>query len=58
MKKLISFKTLKSICVFEDASFIIKDGREQYYNKPTCAYKGGCDKFCNSKNCPIWRKLK
>jgi hypothetical protein len=58
MKKPISFKKLKLICVFEDASFIIKDGIEQYYNKSTCTYKDAGNKFCCSKNCPIWKGLK
>jgi hypothetical protein len=58
MKKLISFKQLRIICMYEGSSFIIKDGIEQYYNKPTCTYKSSGDKFCNSKNCPIWKGLK
>ena len=48
MKKLISFKTLKSICAFE------------YPNQP---YISDCDHHANSegkpccaKNCPVWKK--
>ena len=44
MKKLISFKVLKSICAYEFNSF--------------CEHKDGGDLKCNSKNCPTWKKLK
>jgi hypothetical protein len=61
MKKLISFKKLKSICVFEDAAIYTsptEDGRGSLYSASTCTHKDGGDKLCCSKNCPIWRKLK
>ena len=44
MKKLISFKVLKSICAYEFDS--------------VCEHKDGGDLKCNSKNCPAWKKLK
>ena len=42
MKKLISFRQLKFMCCFND-----EEGRG--FN--------GCRVKCNSKNCPVWKKL-
>ena len=44
MKKLISFKVLKSICAYEFNSF--------------CERKDCGDPKCNSKTCLVWKKLK
>ena len=44
MKKLISFKVLKSICAYEFNSF--------------CERRDCGDLKCNSKTCPVWKKLK
>lgn len=49
MKKLISFKVLKSVCCYEyqDANI-----------NPICDHINGNASRCNSKNCPVWKKLK
>ena len=44
MKKLISFKVLKSICACAFDS--------------VCEHKDGGDLKCNPKTCPVWKKLK
>lgn len=45
MKKLISFKEIKNICVFEMADECDK------LEEQTLNFK------CNAKNCPVWKKL-
>ena len=49
MKKLISFKTLKSVCCYEYQDENIKS---------ICDHGGSGGKRCRSKNCPVWKKLK
>ena len=47
MKKLISFYLLKRVC-----AFIESDWCEHRLTMKDTAFK------CNSKDCPIWKKLK
>ena len=44
MKKLITFRTLKELCVFR------YDGECEKIDNPTFV--------CNAKTCPVWKKLK
>ena len=50
MKKLITFRTLKSVCDYGDISV----------NKTYCCFGFRVKGFiiCNSNNCPVWKKLK
>ena len=48
MKKLIDFKTLKSVCGFEYPLDKLSD----------CDHEKSKTYRCNSKDCPVWNKLK
>ena len=47
MKKLISFRTLKHNCAW----YIVQNVTNN------CGYYYNCQLNCNSKNCPIWKRL-
>lgn len=49
MKKLISFKVLKSIC-----GYGYPDGQRKY----DCGHMDSETGKCRSRNCPVWKKLK
>jgi len=49
MKKLISFKVLKSICGYE-----YSEGQR----KSDCDHIDSETGKCNPKTCPVWKKLK
>jgi len=51
MKKLISFRMLKENC--NNVYSLYADPR-----KSECILLPRREEFCNSKNCPIWKKLK
>ena len=50
MKKLIKFRTLKSICAYDDI-----EEKATY-----CCHRLTTKEWviCCSKNCPVWKKLK
>jgi hypothetical protein len=54
--RAITFRKLKSFCAFQDC-YCLPYGDPVF----TCAklgYDGDIEHRCNSKNCPVWRKLK
>lgn len=57
--RAITFRKLKHNCCFDFCHADLGDGRYCFYNAvPTTPYKLQNLVKCNSKNCPVWRKLK